>query len=937
MSRQMFANGGLAMPPDQGLAMPPDQGLAMPPDQGMQGMQGMDPNAVDLNQAAEGAMQQGVDPQMLEGMLAEYEGSREGLDSAENYEAAINSIRGDELPLEQRYAELSEMVGPEDARATPESVLTLLQPVMLIAAVDQGIGGLAAEEMSSPIEGPMAEGIMSTVNMGAPEGPTPVNFSQGGAVQYFDQGGAPGRLETLYKDKQSVYGDILGTANQEAEFADQRNMTQAQMLFDVAQGALGFATPGDRNMSPAEKLAQSFQPVLGNISARAGELQKFQQGQKREKRALNLQALGSAEASLGAEKTAQVKKDLLESEQSWKTSESISQRAHEINKQTHLFNFNAGESSLGREHQTGLAQLKIDAQTTLANLGADNTTANIQLRARLQADLAKINHHFTKNLQDERFDFQSAERLSGQAYSDAVKEKQFANDKSLLAIQFGTSKQMVALKDQLLKENVKLEEEFKVSEATVAFGRALEKMGAANTFDIGKMEFGAERNKALATLNSNLAIERQEHEQAFKSAERVIAHAQQNNLTYSRLAFQAAMQEDMQSFQLEQSTIDRAIAKIDSTFAKNLALVGADQANRKIDLTKDAMNLEAAYKTGQLAITRMEAKNKRLGSEAKTATLSFLTNQNRLELYAQRKLSAAETTEFEQLVLDYTKPERVWNGEAYVEGAGGQLAGQILKAIETGNPAFYQQITKGELETTSRGSDKQEAPTNLNEATVELFNADGTVDRNSVGWTLTRSNRFNPKLDYRKVIGASHIFPSIGKMLSEGSAELFGGDASPEAQNLAKASTSLDALANDFLQFSTNQSKDRVLKFVQEKIEKEVANIRPGGLFLKTDADASAAFQTLSDMVAQQMQIGASILPEYGGKTGNYTEKQVTATRADMDQMKVLMNELLAFQKGFGFVPISRTSSIAGRDQSTVTAKEQIKAMRKSNTGGGVR
>ena len=167
-------------------------------------------------------------------------------------------------------------------------------------------------------------------------------------------------------------------------------------------------------------------------------------------------------------------------------------------------------------------------------------------------------------------------------------------------------------------------------------------------------------------------------------------------------------------------------------------------------------------------------------------------------------------------------------------------------------------------------------------------------------------------------------------MLSEGSAELFGGDASPEAQNLAKASTSLEALANDLLQFSTNQSDGRVLKFVQEKIEKEVANIRPGGLFLKTDADASAAFQTLSDMIAQQMQIGASILPEYGGKKGNYTEKQVTATRADMDQMKVFMNELLAFQEGFEFVPISRTSGIEGQDQSLGTARDQINSMRRN-------
>ena len=155
------------------------------------GLPPIDPNSVDINQAAQGAMQQGIDPAMLEGMLTQYADGMGDLEDAEDYETVINSIRGDELPMEQRYAELSEIVGLEDSQATPESVLTLLQPVMLMAAVDQGIGGLAAQEMSAPIEGPLAEGIMSTVNMGAPEapvqvpgGPAPVNFNQGGAVQY---------------------------------------------------------------------------------------------------------------------------------------------------------------------------------------------------------------------------------------------------------------------------------------------------------------------------------------------------------------------------------------------------------------------------------------------------------------------------------------------------------------------------------------------------------------------------------------------------------------------------------------------------------------------------------------------------------------------------------------------------------------------------------
>jgi hypothetical protein len=368
MSRQMFANGGAAMPAAPGSQVTPP---GLPP---------IDPNSVDINQAAQGAMQQGIDPAMLEGMLTQYADGMGDLENAEDYETVINGIRGDQLPMEQRYAELSEIVGLEDSQATPESVLTLLQPVMLMAAVDQGIGGLAAEEMSAPIEGPLAEGIMSTVNMGAPEapvqvpgGPAPVNFNQGGPVVYMQAGGDP-RLGQIYQDKQSVYGDILGMADQEAEFADQQKMTKAQMLFDVAQGALGFATAGDRNMSPAERLAQSFQPVLGNISARAGELQKFKQGQKKEKRALNLSALGAAENQLAFELKVDADNKAMQAEQTWKSNESALDRAQEMLKLDKTFAFNRQENESSQNFQMRLADRKIEAQDLLQRLqGSSNS------------------------------------------------------------------------------------------------------------------------------------------------------------------------------------------------------------------------------------------------------------------------------------------------------------------------------------------------------------------------------------------------------------------------------------------------------------------------------------------------------------------------------------------------------------------------------------
>ena len=333
MGRQMFANGGAAFPdlsgdgnvtqkdilmgrgviPMQDGGMAPMPMAAAPGPQMMPpGLPPIDPNSVDINQAAQAAMQQGMDPAVMEGMLTQYSAGLEDLENAEDYETVMNGIRGDDQPIESRYQELASVVGPEDAQQTPESVLALVQPVMMMAAVDQGIGGLAAEEMNAPVEGAVAEGIMSTVNMGGPDqaqgGPAPVNFNQGGAVQYMNLGGAADpKMQTLYDQQLAIFNQIDDPAQRAADLEQQRNMTKSGILFDIAQGALGFAGGAGRpGATPAEQLATAFQPVLGNIGARAGELNKFQMSQKDADRQLRLGALQSASSLYGAERSAEL-------------------------------------------------------------------------------------------------------------------------------------------------------------------------------------------------------------------------------------------------------------------------------------------------------------------------------------------------------------------------------------------------------------------------------------------------------------------------------------------------------------------------------------------------------------------------------------------------------------------------------------------------------
>ena len=259
-------------------------------------MQAPMPQDPSMDGALAEATKMGINPSDVEGLLGQVSEGVGNLDDAEDFEQVINSMRGDEASISERYGELAELVGEEDAKATPESVLTLVQPIVQIAQIDQGIGGLAQEEMQAPVEGNMAGGIMSTVNMGA-EVPDPVNFNQGGPVVAMAPGGVVQRATTSFPEFQSLYAGLLGSPEEQQEkLEEQKRLTQSQMLFDIANTALAFATPGDRQMSAAERLADATREtqLFDKIGARAQSIKDFETKQEEAKRQLDTAALGTS-------------------------------------------------------------------------------------------------------------------------------------------------------------------------------------------------------------------------------------------------------------------------------------------------------------------------------------------------------------------------------------------------------------------------------------------------------------------------------------------------------------------------------------------------------------------------------------------------------------------------------------------------------------------
>ena len=195
MQRQMFQQGGpvMDMPPqeagiEQLLAQ---QGPAMD----------MPPQGAGIEQLA---AQQGLDVNALEGELISAEEKINQVDTAvqnDDLGGMMDALRSNPASVEERRGELAGVVGERDAMETPDSVLALLQPVMEMASVDGGIGALAQGVMDTPIEGDMAGGIMSTIDMsGAGGAPEPIGFQQGGVVPM----GAPEQSVNIGAPQNSV-------------------------------------------------------------------------------------------------------------------------------------------------------------------------------------------------------------------------------------------------------------------------------------------------------------------------------------------------------------------------------------------------------------------------------------------------------------------------------------------------------------------------------------------------------------------------------------------------------------------------------------------------------------------------------------------------------------------------------------------------------------
>ena len=164
------------------------------------------------------------DQEMITEGMADIAGKLGQVDAAEDTASLINAIRSDNQPLDARYTELANYVGRKDATATPESVLTLVQPTFELMEQGGGMGMLGSDMLQGAA--PMEESMTATMTE-SPMGDTatmtetmetPNLFNGGGLVKkskapVYRQQGSPPQGENIfgstYETSPYRFGDMF--------------------------------------------------------------------------------------------------------------------------------------------------------------------------------------------------------------------------------------------------------------------------------------------------------------------------------------------------------------------------------------------------------------------------------------------------------------------------------------------------------------------------------------------------------------------------------------------------------------------------------------------------------------------------------------------------------------------------------------------------------
>lgn len=250
-----------------------------------------------------------------------------GIDGAQSTEDLINALRGNDRPLEARRDELAGYVGQSDADQTPESVLAMVQPVIMMTeegVMDSGIGALVQQitgevdmmtESGQPTD--MGQGVGSLMMAGAPEAPAPQNFRQGGEVAHLQDGSTPtstaggfspltfdfgSEVKTQYETLMPLFQNIVDADARAAQAEEREKMDKAQAMLALARGGLRLAAGDPKSGgSLASQIGSAFEPTAAEIAALGAQAQDRKDAIRAQDQQLRLGALQAGIGQAGAQ------------------------------------------------------------------------------------------------------------------------------------------------------------------------------------------------------------------------------------------------------------------------------------------------------------------------------------------------------------------------------------------------------------------------------------------------------------------------------------------------------------------------------------------------------------------------------------------------------------------------------------------------------------
>ena len=628
---------------------------SMPQGNPMAGGQ-MDPAQMAMMEAEQAGRAQG---EQIGAMVGEQ--TMMGLDQADDFKGAIDAIRGNNAPLEARYQELSEYVGPQDAMQTPESVLAMVQPTIMMTeegAVDSGIGQLMQQitgntAMETPDGQPtaMAEGVGSLMGVGQPPAEKKL-LADGGAVSLVPAYQSAGEVsyDDILKRFQAVSGDPQA----------RKDALQSDILFSLADRGLALAGGVDprtgESMAGAPFLSQLGRAGAG-LGATIGE-------RLASNRALDQQLRTAAlTETLSQEKEGRARLD------AFKLAEL--KAVSDLEKQKII---NAGKLS------------EIDLKSKL-DLQSKITIEQLQQTGRI--DLAKFNLRGDESLEKlKQLGALTLEEYK-QANRTALEGTLQQNREALETLrQSGKTTDMI-LADKLEKENIQIRADLE-----------LNKLGVANEYEIDIIDRKHDQaveinttNNALQEKLANVTNRLKERDvQVRENAEaRQLVNDSLNRLLEERRVKVSEFNAQISAAQ-GQEKID--LTKARDAFNQTSTLSEQDLNERKLLLEKDKLALDkfegeekVRLEEEKLALEAAASKFNKYGKALGATTIAIVSNPDLLQKYGNNTLTEEDgitASEMSAFLTKYNQPTMDWSEEkkAFVRKEGLALTDEMLDAIK---------------------------------------------------------------------------------------------------------------------------------------------------------------------------------------------------------------------------------------------------------------